>query len=123
MAHIYQYTKDNRNNPVGVVVALKNANGEVWVGHSRANRSKGDEFNRDRGLDIALDRALKRSIASIPPSMAEDVLNMANRAARYFKVAMSDVHVCGTSNVFDTLELMPDYPSARIAPSNKITVN
>ena len=57
---IFEYVKDRHNQKVGVIAAVKIGD-KVMISHSRANTSRGDKFDRKRGLDIAIDRAIKLS--------------------------------------------------------------
>lgn len=88
MDNIFEYVYDNRNQPVGVVAAVVNPAEpkHVFIGWSRCNRSAGDKFDKSRGLQIALDRALVRGGNTVvPDSLAERVEHMKRRAQKYFK--------------------------------------
>jgi hypothetical protein len=86
MNYIHQYVK-NRNKVSGVVVAVVDpaVTSRVFVGWSSCARSKGDIFDKDRGLQIAVDRALKGTKIDMPRYLESDFLYMADRARRYFK--------------------------------------
>ena len=59
---IYQRTRDRKNNPNGVVIAMKLKNGKgVKFGWSKANFKAGDKFNLQEGLRLATQRAIKGS--------------------------------------------------------------
>lgn len=81
------YTRDKHNQKTGCLVALKNTNDVVGIGFSKC--CKDDKFDKKRATDLAVKRAEliasgKRS-CSVPHSMREDYLNMAERARRFYK--------------------------------------
>jgi hypothetical protein len=83
---IYTYIK-NRRGTVGVVLASKKANGKVGIGWSRCAVNRGDNFNKETALKIALGRAEKGSVDMPPHSMFKVIASMEDRAKRYFKDA------------------------------------
>lgn len=83
MKYIHQYTRDRRGNLNGVVLATKDISGKVAFGWALC--CKKDKFDKQMGLNIALNRALVRSAVPIPNSIRKDVNNMFSRAARYYK--------------------------------------
>lgn len=88
MENIYEYVYDNRNQPVGVVAAVISPDDptSVYIGWSRCNRSAGDRFDKSRGVQIALDRALtKGGNTPVPDSLTERVDHMKRRAQKYFR--------------------------------------
>lgn len=83
---IYKYIRDQKQNRVGVVVALDNEH----IGYSLCNRSHGDHFDKLKGLEIAIGRAEKHPITivnvlSVSPSARTECLKMLGRASNYFK--------------------------------------
>ena len=94
---LIEYVRDRHNQKVGVVVACKfEGNDNVVIGHSKANLSRGDKFNKDLGLHIAIDRAISNSTAPIPSSILDTVNKMKSRAIKYFKVEEQFVLVGGS---------------------------
>lgn len=88
---IFEYVYNKRRNPVGIILAAKLPNGNVRIGHSRAKVSAGDKFERERGLELAINRTFKNGSIPVPDSMLEDYENMVYRASRYFKVPVNDI--------------------------------
>ncbi len=84
---IKQYIRDEKNNPRGVAVAVRE-NDEVFYGFSLCNPK--DKYDKDQGLKIALARAFAPSY-HLPDST--DTINtvlkayedLESRALRYFK--------------------------------------
>jgi hypothetical protein len=83
---IWTYVKQ-KNKVVGVLAATK-VNNDVFCGFSKVNRSAGDVFNKDLGVQIALDRSRKGSLQPVPHSMRHDYVEFICRAKRYFKDAI-----------------------------------
>lgn len=92
---LIEYVRDRHNQKVGVVVACKIEGDKhiVIIGHSKANISRGDRFDKKLGIDIAIDRAVHGSYVSIPSSMIDIVEKMKARAIRYFKVSENSIFV------------------------------
>ena len=84
---IFQYVRNRRREKVGVVVAVKRNDNTVGFGFSLCARNKGDEFNRQTALDIALGRAenFPHFKGEIPQSVENDWSEIYDRAVRYFK--------------------------------------
>lgn len=86
------YIRDLRNNPVGVVVVIKE-NGIYRFGYSLC--SPQDRFDKETGTKIAIHRAkaknlaLDQALAPLVPNRRETVLsgylNLEKRASKYFK--------------------------------------
>lgn len=96
-----EYIRDENNNPVGVVVALKNKEGNrVIYGYSLVNSSV-DQFNKKLGVEIAANRAVKNwpnEFVPIPNmtrrriKVTEAYDRLEDRAVKYFKdLPMEDV--------------------------------
>lgn len=74
------------NNPVvGVILASKRSDNTVGIGWSRCAVNRGDNFNKERGLQIALGRAEHGAVDCPPSSMFKVIEAMEARAAKYFK--------------------------------------
>ncbi len=84
---IKQYIRDEKNNPRGVAVAVRE-NDEVFYGFALCNPE--DQYNKEQGLKIALNRA-KAPSYKLPnvPERLESVLDayddLEARALKYFK--------------------------------------
>ena len=78
----------------GVIVAQIRPENPNQVGIGWAKAKVGDEFDKDLGLRIATERAAllsgvgmngKRTESKVPASLHDEVLNVYDRAKRYFK--------------------------------------
>ena len=76
-----------RKQKVAVIVGTKDNEGIIRIGWSRANINAGDRFNKERALDIALDRMKATEMVPVPPSIVDDVISFQDRCQRYFKDA------------------------------------
>jgi hypothetical protein len=87
MNYIHQYVKNKKDKVSGVVVAVVDpaATSRVFIGWSSCAINKGDTFDKSRGVQIAVDRALKGSKVDMPRYLDTEFLYMADRARRYFK--------------------------------------
>ncbi len=88
MNYIYKFVKNNKKQPVGVVVAKASDTSApaVFVGWSRCKVTGGDTFNKERGLKIALGRAEHGGGEDkVPHSMTDEITAMGQRATKYFK--------------------------------------
>lgn len=83
---IYKYVK-YRNKLNGVVVAVVDpaTTSNVYVGWSSCATRKGDTFDKDLGLQIAMDRAIKGSKIEMPLYIVPEYDYMVDRAKRYYK--------------------------------------
>lgn len=86
-----QFIRNKNNQKIGVLVA-NSVDGQVLVGWSmalRAGRSKlykrQDEFDAQRGLEVATGRMYMGSKTEIPNSIRDTYLSFVNRANRYFQ--------------------------------------
>jgi hypothetical protein len=86
---IYARTRDRKNNPNGIVVALKTKRGQIRFGWSLNNTKAGDVFDMEQGLEIAKKRAIEGSKESIPQSIHNNYTDMVNRGVRYFAKSKS----------------------------------
>ena len=88
MNSIYSYVRNDKNQKVGVVVARSfETDPKVFIGYSKCNSTL-EEFDKERGLEIAFDRAEKSYLREnfYPPvSMIPDIKKMIERAKKYFK--------------------------------------
>jgi hypothetical protein len=81
---IYARTRDKKNTPNGIVVAIKTKRGTVRFGWSLTNFKAGDKFNLTEGLAIATKRANEGSNEPIPQSIHNNYTDIINRGTRYF---------------------------------------
>lgn len=84
---IKQYIRDEKKNPRGVAVAVRE-NDEVFYGFSLCNPK--DKYNKDQGLKIALARALAPNYLLPQSGETSDAVlkaydELQARALRYFK--------------------------------------
>jgi len=84
---IYQYVRNRRRQKVGVVVAIKRHDNTVGFGYSLCATNRGDAFNPETALNIALGRAenFPHFEGEIPQSVENDWDVIYSRAVRYFK--------------------------------------
>ena len=83
---LHTYVRDRKNNPIGVVVAVKLDN-KIHCGWSLTKRTSGDKFNRETGLSIALGRAVVTNgfDQTVPQTVKKTFTDIVVRAGRYFK--------------------------------------
>ena len=81
---IYARTRDKKNNPNGVVVAIRTKRGIVKFGWSLNNSKAGDVFDMEKGLEMAKQRAIDGSNEAIPQSIHNNYTDIVNRSVRYF---------------------------------------
>ena len=81
--YFMQYVRDKNRNRVGVVVGFPNGD---KIGWSKVRHSDGhymDQFDRERGLNIAVGRAMTGTNL-VPPRNVQEVIDiMADRLYRY----------------------------------------
>ena len=84
---IHEYVYNAYRQPVGVLAACPSRSrpDQVGIGWSRCNRTAGDRFDKQLGVQIAYDRSLKQSTAEVPESMERDYSAFYVRATKYFK--------------------------------------
>jgi len=80
-----QYVRGTRNRKVGVLVAERNSEGKITVGHSKWCTGR-DMYNRSLGDKIAIDRMRKGSFVLPADSIRVEYINFLDRCSRYFKV-------------------------------------
>jgi hypothetical protein len=87
---IKEYIRDKKNNPYGVAVAVKDeTTNQVFYGFSICN--KVDKYDKNRGIAIAVNRALSKDGYSLPesPATVRAIMirfkSLEDRAVRYFK--------------------------------------
>lgn len=87
MSNIHTYIYNNKNQPIGVLAASPmEANPDlVHIGWSKVNSAAGDKFDKHRGVEIAISRSQKGSVAPVPDSILHDYLYFVDRCRRYFK--------------------------------------
>ena len=84
--YIHEFVLNRKRQRVGVVLASPAPNGEVAIGWSLCNTKKGEKYDNDRGILIALGRARNYGgIDPVPTSLAKTAAFMVGRAKRYFK--------------------------------------
>jgi len=96
---IHQYiTKGagHRKKIVGVLVG-EMIDQRIHIGWSRANGSKGDKFDRNYGMNLAIERLKAKETVAVPHSIVDAVVKFQSRCHRYFKEAT-------------TLEIIPIQP-------------
>lgn len=84
---IKQFIRDRKNNPRGIVVAVREENG-VYYGYSLCNPI--DRFDKKLGIKIAVARALSKDyFLPICPNTQNEIenlfKNLEKRALKYFK--------------------------------------
>ena len=84
---IIQYIRDNKRNKIGVMVAFRHDK-EVYIGWSLC--SKQDVFDREFGIGLAKNRAVKLFDYEyindrLPYSILGDIEMFIDRCAKYFK--------------------------------------
>ena len=87
---IFQYVRNRRREKVGVVAAMLRSDGLIGFGYSLCAKTKGDNFDPVRALEIALGRAENFphfKCKEIPQSVNNDWAIIHDRACRYFKGA------------------------------------
>lgn len=83
---IHEYVRDIYDNKVGVFVAIGNCEEGYTIGWSKANINAGDEFDKDFGLKLAIQRANDQEDATeIPDSFMEFFKYFVDRCDRYYK--------------------------------------
>ena len=84
---IFQYVRNRRRQKVGIVVAVKRNDNRVGFGYSLCAVNRGDKFNPELALNIALGRAenFPNFQGMIPYSVHNDWAEILNRSERYFK--------------------------------------
>lgn len=84
---IKEYIRDNNNNPRGVAVAVRD-NDQVFYGYSLCNKK--DRYDKTRGMNIAVNRALAVNgynlplIAETRKTILERFASLEKRALKYF---------------------------------------
>jgi hypothetical protein len=99
-----QLVRDRKGNPRGYVVAVRSDKWHsdspemtvcVKIGWSYTNVNAGDHFNKDKGFQIALNRAsVGYTNATIPQNVMNTVNTMIMRSQKYFKT--DDISVVGS---------------------------
>lgn len=79
---IKKFVRDRNNHKKGIVIAFME-NDQVKMGWSLCK--KGDLFDHNLGMNIALGRAKSNHLQLIPFSISEDWGKMKARADKYFK--------------------------------------
>ena len=90
---LVKYIRNNKNQPVGCVLALKTDNNIVSIGWSLCRKNtlfnKGDIFDKVTARNLAHARALKRlnrtEAPIIPHSVLKELITFIPRAKKYFK--------------------------------------
>ena len=84
---IFQYVRNRRREKVGIVVAMKRSDSQIGFGYSLCATNRGDNFNSELALNIALGRAenFPHFQGLVPDSVEKDWMQILDRGARYFK--------------------------------------
>jgi len=88
---IHQFVVKNVNGckrRVGILVGKRVGN-TVKIGWSRANAKRGDKFDREMGMKLAIERTKADETVPMPHSMAGEAYDFRHRCIRYFKDASS----------------------------------
>jgi hypothetical protein len=82
----HTYVRDRKNNPVGIVLALRHEDNTYSLGWSYVKKAH-DKFNKELGLSIAMGRAVcaHPCKSQVPHKVKELLPQMEDRAKRYFK--------------------------------------
>jgi len=91
---IFEYIrrrKGNKTMKVGVILGVR-IKDDVKIGWSKCNVKLGDKFNATVGLQMAMNRAMKKAdklytVTSTPACIKKQIRNFAARCARYYKGA------------------------------------
>lgn len=81
MNPLIQYIKDSKQKRIGVMYAYKDDK-NIKIGWSKCNKL--DRFNRERGLEIAIGRAVEGSEVAQPRAVRKQLQEFTDRAHRYF---------------------------------------
>lgn len=88
-----EYVKDKNRRPIGVVISTVE-NSTVKLGWSKVNKSAGDKFNREDGLEHAWERVQKgldfdleneNSKIQIPDIVKKHLRRFIGRVAAYYR--------------------------------------
>ena len=81
----------SKGQRVGVMVATV-VDGDIRIGWAKANLKAGDRFDKQKGIDIALDRANGRVVApELPECMRTQMRGFQIRALRYFQQGLFSI--------------------------------
>ena len=85
--YIFEFIKDVKGNKVGVIVATV-YQGMIVTGYSKTNLKEGDIFDKDYGIELALNRAkgYEPTVAT-PDSDRRQFRNVQVRGFKYFQQA------------------------------------
>lgn len=89
--NLIQYIRNRSGAPIGVVVATKLSDSTVGVGWSKLHVSAGDTWDRERGIQIAIERATCGTNKVVPHAIVPVIESMQKRAKAYFKGAATIV--------------------------------
>jgi hypothetical protein len=84
MQYLHKYVKNRKGQLTGVVLSTKTAVNQLGIGWSKCH--KNDSFDKERGVSIALCRAISGSKVPFPHGFAVEVKEITNRGQRYFKI-------------------------------------
>jgi hypothetical protein len=70
---------------VGVLVGRTDSNNKIKIGWSRTNIAKGDKFDKNYGLNLAIMRTYAQHTVPVPQSIIKDIVKFRDRCGRYFK--------------------------------------
>lgn len=91
---IFEYIrrrKGNKTMKVGVILGVR-IKDDVKIGWSKCNMKAGDKFNATVGLQMAMNRAMRKAdkpytVTFTPDCIKKQIRNFAARCARYYKGA------------------------------------
>ena len=69
----------------GVMVAIEGTDGKIYIGWSKCKLVAGDEFSENRGVDIAVNRALNKSDTPLAWSMIKRMNRFLERVKKVYQ--------------------------------------
>jgi hypothetical protein len=103
---LINYLRDKSNNPVGVVVAIKDPDygNEIRLGWSQCHTPL-DRFNREKGIEIAIGRARcdRQPKKPLPHDIRYALVNLLQRAKKYYQDASVSDQALGLTCVTNSL--------------------
>lgn len=84
---LIEYVRNDKGNPIGVVVASLTNDKKIGIGWSKVNIKAGDVYKKERALQIARDRINKGigHLVIIPFAVRPIFKKMVNRSEKYFR--------------------------------------
>jgi hypothetical protein len=81
---LLKYKRDSKGNRTGVIISFRDNDGVVKVGWSKCN-TKLESFDKHIGIHKAIECARMTNPHNIPHSIKRDLVEMQERALRYFR--------------------------------------